>query len=84
MKLHVPVSAIEAYRTTAPWSGFGSIVALTEEELSVMSMKNLEDGSTQGDVTDCFRVNGWRVRGNGKGLNIIRNGEGRTMKVMKR
>lgn len=26
--LHVPMASVEAYRTTAPWSGFGSIVAL--------------------------------------------------------
>ena len=26
--LHVPASSLEAYRTTAPWSSFGSIVAL--------------------------------------------------------
>ena len=26
--LHVPASAIEAYKTTAPWSGFGTIKAL--------------------------------------------------------
>ena len=30
--LHVPASAIESYRTTAPWSGFGKIVALDGEE----------------------------------------------------
>lgn len=30
--LHVPASAIESYRTTAPWSGFGTIVALDGEE----------------------------------------------------
>ena len=28
MTLHVPASAINAYKTTAPWSGFGSIVAI--------------------------------------------------------
>ncbi len=30
--LHVPASAIESYRTTAPWSGFGKIVTLDGEE----------------------------------------------------
>ena len=33
--LHVPASALEAYKTTAPWNSFGTIVALTEEEMSV-------------------------------------------------
>ncbi len=30
--LHVPASAIEAYRTTEPWSKFGKIVALNDED----------------------------------------------------
>ena len=30
--LHVPASAINNYRTTAPWSGFGTIVTLDGEE----------------------------------------------------
>ena len=30
--LHVPAESIEDYKATAPWSGFGKIVALTEEE----------------------------------------------------
>ena len=31
--LHVPAGSVEAYRTTAPWSSFGTIVALTEDEV---------------------------------------------------
>ena len=31
--LHVPEDLIEAFRTTAPWSGFGNIVALLPEEI---------------------------------------------------
>ena len=30
--LHVPASAIEAYKTTAPWSGFGTIKAIEGTE----------------------------------------------------
>ena len=30
--LHVPASAIEAYKTIAPWSGFGTIKAIEETE----------------------------------------------------
>lgn len=32
--LYVPANAIEAYKATAPWSGFGTIVALTDEEIT--------------------------------------------------
>ena len=33
--LHVPTSALDSYRATAPWSEFGNIVALTDEEMGV-------------------------------------------------
>ena len=33
--LHVPASAMNDYKTTAPWSSFGNILALTEEETDV-------------------------------------------------
>ena len=36
--LHVPAGSLQAYRTTSPWSGFGTIVGLDEEE----SVKNIE------------------------------------------
>lgn len=47
--LHVPASAIESYRTTAPWSGFGKIVALDDEETTSGEFRYhgqpLEDGA---------------------------------------
>ncbi len=33
INLHVPEASVETYKTTAPWSGFGSIVALPEPAL---------------------------------------------------
>ena len=30
--LHVPAASIEQYKTTAPWSNFGTIVAIDETE----------------------------------------------------
>ena len=38
--LHVPASAIEAYKTTAPWSGFGTIKAI-EETVGIESVEAL-------------------------------------------
>ena len=31
----MPASALDSYRATAPWSEFGNIVALTDEETGV-------------------------------------------------
>ena len=46
--LHVPESAIEAYKTTAPWSGFGKFVTLSGEESETpkcaMPSINMEEG----------------------------------------
>ena len=33
--MHVPANAVEAYKSTAPWSSFGNIVAITNEEMGV-------------------------------------------------
>lgn len=33
--LHVPDASIGDYKATAPWSGFGKIIALTEEETGI-------------------------------------------------
>ena len=35
--LYVPAASLEAYRTTAPWSGFGTIVALEGSEVTDLS-----------------------------------------------
>ena len=47
--LHVPATAIESYRTTAPWSNFGTIVAIEGSEEN----KNLLDLGACGDNLTC-------------------------------
>ena len=37
--LHVPDASIDSYKATAPWSGFGKIVPLTEEETGIDEQK---------------------------------------------
>ena len=54
--LHVPAASIEAYKTTSPWSKFGTIVAITEaiaEETTVNPAETAKPGSatTTEDVT---------------------------------
>ena len=41
--LHVPEDLIEAFRTTAPWSGFGNIVALTPQTGIAINKENFPD-----------------------------------------
>ena len=59
INLHVPEASVETYKTTAPWSGFGSIVALPEPAL-------------RGDVNGDGIVNGTDIQAV---INVIVDGE---------
>ena len=77
--LHVPASALEAYKATWPWNKFNSIVALTEEEMSV---KGARKGEAQNSVIARYDINGQSVEAGRRGLNIIRMSDGTVRKVM--
>ena len=62
--LHVPASALEAYKTTAPWNSFGTIVALTEEEMSV-------EQTIIEEQYEIYDLNGRCVETPGKGIYIV-------------
>ena len=66
--LHVPADAIEAYRTTAPWSSFGTIVALTATPVERISNK-IED-----DLTTYYDLQGRKVMNPTKGI-YLKNGK---------
>ena len=70
--LHVPSVSLEAYQTTEPWSGFGTIVALTaEEELTgIQEMSN--DKCQMSNVI--FDLNGRCISKPTKGI-YVRNGK---------
>ena len=74
--LYVPEVSLEAYKTTSPWSGFGTILPI--------SSTGMNNNTTVKPVTidavydlDGKSSNGYR------GLNIIRISDGTTRKVMK-
>ena len=68
--LHVPAGSIESYKSTEPWSGFGNIVALTEEETGIDELKG-ENGKVK---TDLYDLSGRRVQKAQKGI-YIQNGK---------
>ena len=51
--LHVPASALETYKSKAPWSSFGTIVCLTDEDMSIEQLTN--DNSQQTIYDLCGR-----------------------------
>ena len=49
--LHVPAASVETYKVTEPWSGFGTIVALTNEETAIKGIESTQqkaDGLSDG------------------------------------
>ena len=64
--LHVPASALDAYKSTEPWSSFGTIVSLTDEE---MSIENPEIRNHKSEIT--FDLRGRRVEKAEKGIYIV-------------
>ncbi len=63
--LHVPASALESYKATKPWSRFGTIVALTDEEMGV---EQLTIDNAQLTIYD---LHGRRVENVEKGIYIV-------------
>ena len=68
--LHVPVASIDSYMATAPWSSFGKIVALTEDETGIDELK-VENGKVK---TALYDLSGRRVQKGQKGV-FIQNGK---------
>ena len=68
--LHVPATSVESYQVTSPWSGFGKIVALTEEETGIDELKT-ENCKVKTAVYD---LSGRRVQKAQKGV-YIQNGK---------
>ena len=72
--LHVPAGSVEAYKTTTPWSGFGTIVAIEDVTLgdltgdgkvSITDIVKIID-VIAGDITDANQVAAADVNGDGK------------------
>jgi hypothetical protein len=49
--LHVPAGAINSYKATAPWSSFGNIVPLTDENMGVEQLTSDDRQMTVYDLT---------------------------------
>jgi hypothetical protein len=74
--LHVPEESLEAYKTTEPWSGFGTIVALTDEEVGIV------DVTEEGKTSSFYNLDGKPIGSPQRGVNIIRTKEGKAKKIL--
>lgn len=61
--LHVPAVALEAYKTTFPWSGFGTIVPIETDGIAAPIA-----GAASSEI---YNIHGQRLTAPHKGINII-------------
>ena len=75
--LYVPEASVDLYRNTEPWSNFGNIVALTDED----GIKDIEH-STLNIEAAWNSLDGKKLSKPQKGINIIRYSDGMSRKVL--
>jgi hypothetical protein len=79
--LHVPVTAIEAYKNTEQWKDFGDIVALTEDDPKPTGIIATTTGQQPTNV-EYYDMSGRRINQSQQGLNIIKMSDGTIKKVV--
>ena len=80
-----PYLRINSQQYTNPWSLFGNIVALTEEDIEEMNQASgiqTVMNAPNGQVESVYTIGGQRINKSQRGLNIIRTKDGKTKKVV--
>ena len=72
--LHVADDLLDAYKYVLPWNGFGKIVGITGTGIRGIEVES--------EGTLIFDLQGNRLKKVRRGMNIIRQSEGKTMKVI--
>ena len=81
MTLHIPETSIEDYRSTEPWSLFGKIVALSDDDPSPTGIRTLKEDNS-GYPVGIYSLDGKPLQNEQRGINIIRKSDGSIKKVM--
>ena len=75
--LYVPEASLESYKTTSPWSNFGTILPITSTGIE-------NNTAAKSNTIDAiYNLDRKRSNGANRGMNIIRMTDGTTRKVMK-
>lgn len=75
--LHVPTGSVNAYKVSYPWSEFGTIVPLTDEDAIIeVKVDEIEMEAI------CYDAQGSMIAKPQKGINIIRYSDGTSKKVL--
>ncbi len=75
--LYVPAASLEQYKAKLPWSGFGSIMPLTDED----AIEDIKASKTTTEIAR-YDIQGRIISKPQKGINIIRYSDGTTKRVM--
>ena len=75
--LYVPEASLDSYKTTSPWSGFGTILAIKSSGIETNTV------GTSATVDAIYNLEGKRNGGIKSGMNILRMSNGTTRKIMK-
>ena len=75
--LYVPEASLNSYKTTSPWSGFGTILAIKSSGIETNTV------GTSATVDAIYNLEGKRNGGIKSGMNILRMSNGTTRKIMK-
>ena len=74
--LHVPENSINIYKSRNPWSNFGKIIALTDDDTGINDVK------TNREVTASYLLNGQKTEGKKQGIYIMRMNDGTIRKIL--
>ncbi len=78
LTLHVPAISLEAYRNADIWKNFGQIVAIDEGD-------GIEQPTSEAFTNqNAYDLNGRRTTKTQKGINLLRDADGRVKKVVRR
>ena len=75
--LYVPEASLNSYKTTFPWSDFGTILAIKSSGIETNTV------GTSATVDAIYNLEGKRNGGIKSGMNILRMSNGTTRKIMK-
>ena len=75
--LYVPEASLNSYKTTFPWSDFGTILAIKSTGIETNTI------GTSATVDAIYNLEGKRNGGIRSGMNILRMSNGTTRKIMK-
>ena len=75
--LYAPEASLNSYKTTSPWSDFGTILAIKSSGIETNTV------GTSVTVDAIYNLEGKRNGGIKSGMNILRMSNGTTRKIMK-